>query len=579
MCLPRKAWELQGPEGFSVGYVDLGPCLRQCQPGRFQDLQGVPCSSSSIVRTGVVGWELEHCISSQPTGGTTFADDDGKAFPSIVAGPSLCGNGSATMECSGLGLHPRDGSSSEQKIREPTIPYPEEGGRDSVPKAEAKVPKKAEVPGRGKRQVRSSSGSGGSLPPYVHHDLPTVNSSSSLKPSFDSREDVHRGSRSGASPMAADLDTDSGVGDRTFCPDEPVSSDPKKKRSCSDLGASWSYLKWCANLVPMVLRSRTPLASFLSNTIRLSKASDSRCGLASTFFPVPIPFFGVFGRMSPSSSVVSRHARHISRAIHVIVMTLNFWHFGGRWCDSELLRREPNRQHESLYRRLRFLIKSDWPAEIPDLPKAGRKFPQLTACLSELSDCLTRLGPSANPYDKIFGGVDVPPDNSQMPELSPYRDLDPDRLRIKGTGKWDATEFLDDTLCMVYREPACIKFSEVPSVAPCIRDSSETIGKLARIWDIQGLLFLHERGVGNSSHVRVFNTLKSATQDRQIGDRRAMNSQEAKVCGPSSDLPAGCDLASLVIDPRHQSIAISITDRSDFYHQFMSTPSRRIPIP
>ena len=222
--------------------------------------------------------------------------------------------------------------------------------------------------------MRSSSGSGGSLPPYVHHDLHTVNSSSSLKPSFDSREDVHRGSRSGASPMAADLDTDSGVGDRTFCPDEPVSSDPKKKRSCSDLGASWSYLKWCANLVPMVLRSRTPLASFLSNTIRLSKASDSRCGLASTFFPVPIPFFGVFGRMSPSSSVVSRHARHISRAIHVIVMTLNFWHFGGRWCDSELLRREPNRQHESLCRRLRFLIKSDWPAEIPDLPRQAESF-------------------------------------------------------------------------------------------------------------------------------------------------------------------------------------------------------------
>ena len=54
----------------------------------------------------------------------------------------------------------------------------------------------------------------------------------------------------------------------------------------------------------------------------------------------------------------------------------------------------------------------------------------------------------------------------------------------------------------------------------------------------------------------------------------AMNSQEAKVGGPSSDLPSGYDIVSLIVNPKIQSVAISITDRSDFYHQCYATPSR-----
>ena len=368
-----------------------------------------------------------------------------------------------------------------------------------------------------------------------------------------------------------------GLGDSNSCPDVPPRPlHDHLPKSSPGLGDAWTYLRWCVAIVPLVLRSRTPLASFLSRTIQMSKSLCTRTSLASTFFPVPIPFFGVFGRMPERSSASKRHTCHISRAIHVIVMTLNHWHLGGRWCDLELLRREPSRQHVSLFRRLRFLIRSDWPAEIPHLPVAGRRFPQLVARLSELSDCLTRLGPSVNPYDKAFDGCDVPIDNSVMPELSPYRDLDPSRLRIKGSGAWDATPFLDDRLCMVYKEPAIIRFCDMPSVIPHNRDTAETVGELAKIWDCRGLLLLHDRPVGRYSHVRIFNTLKSETQDRQIGDRRAMNSQEGRIRGASSDLPAGYDLTSLVVDPRSQSILISITDRSDFYHQFQCSESRAV---
>ena len=563
VCLLGETWQFQRPEGSRSDELDIGTCIRQCGPGRFQDLQGVSCTPRSFARSGVAGWELEHCISHQPFGGTSFPDDDGEAHTPIFVGPAFCRHGTSTMECSGTGLHPRDGFAPKQEKRDEARSFSEEG--------ETEVPEKAKASGGGWRQVNMQFDKGEGSSPHAHYDSHLVNSFSRegydegllLEPMVDQ-----------SMPLTSTVGSGGcfGDGDSKFSPGKQSSeSHTFVNKPRSDLGA-WSYLKWCVNLVPLVLRSRTPLASFLSKTISLSKTSETRNGLASTFFPVPIPCFRVFGRMTQSSSVSARHARHISRAIHVIVMSLNFWHFGGKWCDMELLRREPSRQHESLFKRLRFLIKSDWPAEIPDLPKAGRKFPQLTARLSELSGYLTRLGPSANPYEKKFSGYDVPTDNTAMPELSPYRDLDPGRLRIKGAGHWDATSFLGDSLCMVYRHPACIRFTEEPSVVPNNRDSSDTVGRLALLWDVQGLLFVHDRPVGVSSHVRIFNTLKNISQD--IGDRRAMNSQEARVGGPSSDLPSGYDICSLIVNPKIQSVAISITDRSDFYHQFLATPSR-----
>ena len=573
MWVPGEAWNLQGAEGSCPYPMDTCPCVRQCSKRRFSDLPRIPGSNGSKLGSSGVGWKLEHRISHIVAGRTAIPDDVREAESPFVSWSPICGHGAGSMECSGFGISSRDGVVAEQKKRVEDCKAGEKGGSNAFTKKEAKVSEKAKAPGRGGRKVdRSVKQSGKSFLPHVHHDNPAVNSSDQ-HPSFvpHTADRPSNGCRSEA--LGDNLHNGLGLGDIIVGPDNRPAGDSSEVGG-SYLSTSWSYLKWCASLVPMVLRSRTPFASFLSQSIKLSKIPSGRSGLASTFFPVPIPLFGVFGRIPESSSASVRHARQISRATHVIVMALNFWHFGGHVCDLELLRREPTCQHLSLFKRLRFLIKSDWPAEVPHLPKAGRKFPQLVARISELSECLTNIGPSSNPYEKAFSGVDVPLDNSAMPELSPYRDLDPSRLRIKGNGLWDATSFLDDELSMVYREPAVIRFSEEPTVVPNMRDSRETLGQLARLWDSRGLLFIHDRPVGHSSHVRVFNTLKSISQDRQIGDRRAMNSQEAKVCGPSSDLPAGSDLTSLIVCPHSERITISITDRSDFYHQFKSSPSR-----
>ena len=262
-------------------------------------------------------------------------------------------------------------------------------------------------------------------------------------------------------------------------------------------------------------------------------------------------------------------------------MALNFWYGGGVFCEKELLRREPNPAHRRLYSRLRSFIKADGLLLKFDMLRAGRRHPELVARLSELTSLLVKLGCSTSPYDKAYVGYEVSADNSVLPELEPYRDLDPSRLKISGAGQWDVTSYLSDQLVMAYREPASIWIDRVPEVweYPQIRDPPETVCHLAKLWDIHGLLFLHHEKVSERPSfelVKVFNCYKSAEIDRQIGDRRGRNSVECKVDGPSSDLPAGPDICDLAIDLKTQRLALSVSDRRDFYHQIWVTQARAV---
>ena len=120
----------------------------------------------------------------------------------------------------------------------------------------------------------------------------------------------------------------------------------------------------------------------------------------------------------------------------------------------DLLRREPNAQHRQLYARIRSFIESDSPASIASVPNAGRRFPELSARLSELSDFMTAVGPSANPYDKSFAGFGVEKNDQVDDKLRPYHDLDPEMIKLHGRGQWDPTPYLEDDLLMPYVEPA-----------------------------------------------------------------------------------------------------------------------------
>ena len=230
---------------------------------------------------------------------------------------------------------------------------------------------------------------------------------------------------------------------------------------------------------------------------------------------------------------------------------------------------------------LRSFIRADGPHETFDMLHVGRKNPELIARLSELSALLVKLGCSMSPYEKAFVGYEVEKDNTILPELEPYRDLDPSRLKLSGSGAWDVTNFLPDDLVIVYREPESIRVDREPATweYPHIRDAPETVAALAKLWDSQGLLFLHQDRVQHRQIfelVRIFNCYKSVDKDRQIGDRRGRNAVECKVQGPSSNLPAGPDLCDLFLDLRKKRISVSVSDRRDFYHQIWVTRSRAI---
>lgn len=97
-----------------------------------------------------------------------------------------------------------------------------------------------------------------------------------------------------------------------------------------------TYLKWCAWLVPMVLRSRTSFSAFVAKSISLSRGHRSG-GPSPTFYPIPVPYMDIFVGM-PSLSSTKRHTRLLRRAVHV-----------GAFPEDVLLRREPSKQHRFLF--------------------------------------------------------------------------------------------------------------------------------------------------------------------------------------------------------------------------------------
>lgn len=112
----------------------------------------------------------------------------------------------------------------------------------------------------------------------------------------------------------------------TSLDDNPI---PPDHNSSSPDKPVLSFPKWCSQVVPMLLRTRTPLGAFVAKTFQLSRLGRSDLKPTPSYFPIPIPFMGIGDRMPAGAASKTRKARAMSRLVHTIVMGLNYWYGGG----------------------------------------------------------------------------------------------------------------------------------------------------------------------------------------------------------------------------------------------------------
>ena len=611
-CVFGKVWRIQKSTRLSDPDVASGTLCRRCRQRKPPHGPGVSWPHNSSSRSVSSRRELVSRIPFDVAGRAALPAIHGEGNISILARKTILTAGTAGLGGCEPCLSQGDGASEQQEGRGKSRKT--ESAKARGPKSSTCLSQEAEVSEEAKRrgrvplcQVDITEHGGCALDPKVNvvslpneatpevfdpnmHDMivpalhngdaPASPSGNGAPSPGEEKSTACRPRRRG--PGVNRVATQNSLSSPLpSCKPDPSSKDcnsvrPRESKYAELKRRTLSYPKWCADIVQMVFQTRTPFAAFVAKSIQLSRSDRKSHTSARTYFPIPVPRLGAFDRKTRSSSNDSKANQALAQAVHVVVMALNYWYSGGRFVEAELLQRMPSSHHVQLYDRIRCLIRSEGPAEIGNMPSAGRRFPELMARLCELTDALTKLGALNNPYEKSFAGFEAPKDDLKDACLQPYHDLNPDKMKLFGKGKWDPCPFLSDELCMAFREPRSLLFEGDVPEAPKIHDRPETVAALAHKWDELGLLFLHDEDIHPSSPVRIFGAYKDESCHRQIGDRRGQNSREACLRGPSSQLPSGVDFSELYIDPLVSQISISITDRKDFYHQLQATESKAI---
>ena len=340
---------------------------------------------------------------------------------------------------------------------------------------------------------------------------------------------------------------------------------------------SFSFAEWCMSITRWALRSRTSFGHFLSTTLSLSR--DGPLAPPTALFPLPLPVERPYAECPDGRVGCTVQKAALDRGLHVIICALNFMYWSRSCPPTDLIRRQPNEVQARAIQKLRLLLEACGCSEHIQVASSGRRNLQLMARLQELALAADNLGLMRRPYQEPSSHAPVPIDNAAFPQLNPFSNLNPERLKITGRGQWCASDFIEPELYMPFLEPQILELAHpvfdrgIPNFGV---DEPETVFDLFKKWDDLDLLVLHPRSeitTGDSGRVKIFNSYKSAANDRQIGDRRARNAWEGRIPGPSSALPVGPLIGRLVI-PEGYGIKVCVTDRSDYYHQVKVTHAR-----
>ena len=345
----------------------------------------------------------------------------------------------------------------------------------------------------------------------------------------------------------------------------------------SPLDHSSTYLSWALSLPRMIIACRARLSWSL---VRSFSATWWRSSLPTATFPLPVPHPGCFDSSGPGLSKrrLAKVARQ--RLLHITVFCFNFVYLG-RPATLDEIGRRPNKWQDACFQHLRSLLLVCGADDQAFKLAPGRSGPELGAALYQLEQFAAGWIDKIDSYrpHKPFAFKEdtglLPPE--QHPELQPYKNLNADRLKIVGDGRWPLADYLDGPLWLPYQEPRFLMRYEDVSHLPVpnlVHEVKKENLKLCKIWDAKGLLSLARAPLCEGHFSKVFNAYKSAEVDRQIGDRRIPNSRERSIDGPSSELPPGFLLTCLRTEPYAEQLVASITDRRDYYHQAAVTPER-----
>ena len=346
----------------------------------------------------------------------------------------------------------------------------------------------------------------------------------------------------------------------------------------SELEAVISFQRFLATLPRWVLRSRTSFSSFLARSFHTTRQGSCP---ATAIFPLPVPFHGIFNKQrTPKLSSKKWRTLVMRRAVHVLVIALNYIHNGLKSVPVTLLGRRPNQVQLAVYKHLQALLIACEKPGVFAMPP-GRSGFEFIAKLVELEHFAGSH--PAFKLDYCGAAEDLPQPvkkagrieeehrfrvTKQFSPVNPYRSLDAGRLKLSGGGAWDMQQYLEGILWLPFVDPSILAHGdESRGVGPDFRrEDPEEHLKLVRIWDAKGLLAIFPEPHPSGLACRVFNAHKSEEVDRQIGDRRWFNSHEYHPRGPSAYLPSGVHITSIHC-PKGKTLIGCASDRKDFNHQ------------
>ena len=251
--------------------------------------------------------------------------------------------------------------------------------------------------------------------------------------------------------------------------DDPMSPPQKDE---DQLKAEISCRSLFSSLIRWVLRSRTPFAFYLA---RFFHACRSGLGPTTAVLPLPIPFEGLFEKQwNPKLSQAKWDQLCKRRALHVLVMAVNYIHNGLKPTSVALLGRRLSLAQVAVFRRLQALLAAcDQPGARYPLPP-GRSGCEFIARLVELEKFTSSSSVFNFDYQNFprgDGGADQKVGEIEKEHyfnveekflpMRPYRALKVSRLKFSGQGQWDTQEYIEGCLWLPLQDPS--RFSGMAS--------------------------------------------------------------------------------------------------------------------